>query len=195
MQAFTLHAIQARSIRFVRVRDRGENSLHASWAVSKHVRTRPFKYYSGTYAWTAVPERRAETTTPVRRRVNCGTRKDSRRRAWRGAYMYMQESMFKTMLRIWRWVRHVCVLLTYMYMQESMFKTILWIWMKEKVYYIRSFSYLVHLHNTIRPCPQRLRFDEDEIQRPRKILHLTSKILHLTCWMEGPDATKDGSNG
>ena len=101
---------------------RGENFLHASWAVSKHVRTRPFKYYSGTYAWTAVPERRAETTTPVRRRVNCGTRKDSRRRAWRGTYMYMQESMFKTMLRIWRWVRHVCVLLRYMYMQEPMFK-------------------------------------------------------------------------
>jgi hypothetical protein len=39
-----------RSIRFIRVRDRGENFLHASWAVSKHVHTHPFKYYSDTYA-------------------------------------------------------------------------------------------------------------------------------------------------
>jgi hypothetical protein len=39
---------------------------------------------------------------PILTRVNSGAGKESRRRAWRSTYMYMQESMLKTMLRIWR---------------------------------------------------------------------------------------------
>jgi hypothetical protein len=75
--------MQARSIMFIRVRDRGENFMHTNWALSKHVRTHPFKYYFDTYTWTTVPERKVETTTPIRMRMNYGTIKESRRCAWR----------------------------------------------------------------------------------------------------------------